>query len=233
MKALVLAGGRGTRLGSRTADIPKPMLPVGGRPFLEYLLDRLVDGGAEQLILALHHRAEAVTAHFGDRYRGVPVRYEIEPAPLGTGGAIAYALRGQLAGPFLVVNGDSLLAIDYGALLRWYARDPVRLALVVRRVQDAGRFGSVLLEGESVLGFAEKGGQGPASINAGTYILQPAVFSDFGLSGQFSIETDLLQRHCATLRPRAYVADGYFIDIGVPEDLARAQRELPGLPPGR
>lgn len=223
----MLAGGLGSRLGALTSKVPKPMLSVGGRPFLEYLLDRLIAGGADQLILSLHHLPEAVSGHFGSRYRGVPIRYAVEPAPLGTGGAIAYALREERAAPLLVVNGDSFLAIDYAALMHWYLRDPVPVALVVRPVPDAGRYGAVTVNGETALAFAEKGGHGPALISTGTYILRPEVFARFGLAGRFSIETDLLQRHCAALRPRAYSFDGYFIDIGVAGDLDRAQLELP------
>ena len=208
------------------------MLPVDGRPFLEYLLDRLVAGGAEQLILSVHHRAEAVTAHFGDRYRGVPIRYAMEPEPLGTGGAMAYALRAEPAAPVLAVNGDSFLALDYAAFIRWFEREadaPPRLALVVRQVPDTARYGAVLVEGGTVTGFTEKGVRGPGFINAGTYIVDPGVFREFGLSGRFSIETDLLQRHCTALRPKPYVFDGYFIDIGVAGDLERARRELPAV----
>lgn len=205
------------------------MLPVGGRPFLEYLLDRLVAGGAQQLILSLHHLPDAVRGHFGSRYRGTEIRYAVEPEALGTGGAIAYALCDEPALPVLVVNGDSFLEIDYAALMNWYQRDPAAVALVVRQVPDAGRYGTVTVEGETAVAFAEKGARGAALISAGTYILEPAVFQRFGLAGRFSIETDLLQRHCASLRPRAYRCDGYFIDIGVAEDLERAQRELPML----
>jgi D-glycero-alpha-D-manno-heptose 1-phosphate guanylyltransferase len=229
VKALVLAGGAGTRLGEATRALPKPMLPVGGRPFLEYLLDRLVAGGAEELILSVHHRAQASMAHFGSRYRGVRVRYAVEAEPLGTGGAIAYALRDAPAAPVLVANGDSFLALDYAGFIRAFEREPVRLALVVREVEDAGRYGAVRIDGTTVTGFAEKGVRGPGCISAGTYILDPGVFREFGLAGRFSLETDLLQRHCAALRPRACFFDGYFIDIGVPADLQRARRELPGL----
>jgi D-glycero-alpha-D-manno-heptose 1-phosphate guanylyltransferase len=229
VKALILAGGAGTRLGERTRELPKPMLPVGGRPFLEYLLDRLLAGGVTEIILSVHYRADAIMRHFGASYRGAALRYAVEPQALGTGGAIAYALREESAAPVLVANGDSYLAIDYGAFLRWHERDPARLALVVRQVEDCARYGAVSVADGTVIGFTDKGARGPGFISAGTYILHSNVFDEFGLSGRFSLETELLHRHCAELRPRAYCFDGYFIDIGVADDLDRAQNELPAL----
>jgi D-glycero-alpha-D-manno-heptose 1-phosphate guanylyltransferase len=228
MKAVVLAGGLGTRLRERVPELPKPMAPVAGRPFLEYLLDRLVKGGVREICLSVGYRSEAVMAHFGHAYRGAAIRYAVEAEPLGTGGAIAHAAQG--ADPVLVLNGDTLLDIDYGALLRWYAEASARVAMVLRAVPDVARYGSVLVADGRVSGFLEKGRGGPGLINAGVYIVQPEVFAAFGLSGKFSFEADLLQAHCAALSPRAWVADAYFIDIGVPEDYDRAQHELPALP---
>jgi D-glycero-alpha-D-manno-heptose 1-phosphate guanylyltransferase len=229
VKALVLAGGRGTRLGELTRELPKPMLPVAGRPFLEYPLERLAAAGFEEIILSVGYRARALEAHFGGRFQGVPLRYAIEPEPLGTGGAIAFALRDEPARPVLVANGDTFLAIDYAALIAWHAAEPGRPALVVRRVDDAARYGTVKVRGDTVTAFAEKGVRGAALVSAGAYILRPELFGTFGLGGRFSVEADLFQRHCARLQLRAYIFDGYFIDVGVPEELERAQRELAAL----
>lgn len=229
MKAVVLAGGRGTRLGGRIPNLPKPMAPVAGRPFLEYVLDRLVEGGIREITLSVGYRSEAIQAHFGTRYQEAALRYAPETEPLGTGGAIANALREDMDTPALVLNGDTFLDLDYRALLRWYEVEPAQIAIVLTKVPDIARFGAVAVEGSRITGFSEKGRSGPGLINAGIYVLQPAIFARLGLAGTFSMEADLLQAHCATLQPKAYLCDGYFIDIGIPDDLDRAEREMSAL----
>jgi D-glycero-alpha-D-manno-heptose 1-phosphate guanylyltransferase len=229
MKAIVLAGGFGTRLQERVPGLPKPMAPVAGRPFLEYVLDRLISGGVSEIILSVGYQADIIKAHFGNSYRGAAVEYAVETDPLGTGGAIALALLGKGDDPVLVLNGDTFLNIDYGELARWNDKAPAQVAMVLKETPDTARYGSVLVSGERVIGFAEKGKSGPGLINAGVYIVNTAVFGELGLAGRFSFEVDLLQRHYETLSPRALLTDEYFIDIGVPEDYDRAQSELPAL----
>ncbi len=224
MRAVVLAGGRGTRLQARVQDVPKPMAPVAGRPFLEYVLDGLVKAGMGPIVLSVGYMAEVIMAHFGGSYGGARIEYAVEESPLGTGGAIAHALAGT--GPALVVNGDTFLRADFAEFVAWYERDPVPVAIMLRRVQDIARYGAVRLQGDRVTAFAEKGGSGPGLINAGVYLVHPDVFGKFGLAGAFSFETDLLQRHLDALQVRASVTDGYFIDIGIPADFDRAQSEL-------
>lgn len=227
MKAIVLAGGLGSRLRERVPDLPKPMAPVAGRPFLEYVLDILIAGGIREIILSVGYRADVIMQHFGDDYNNVAMSYAVETEPLGTGGAIAHALRGQGKEPVLVLNGDTLLNIDYAELIRWYAQSPTQVAMVLREVPDVARYGSVLLSEMRVSGFVEKGKTGRGLINAGVYIINPEVFDDFGLSGKFGFEDDLLQVFCDSLLPRAFITDAYFIDIGIPDDYERAQKELP------
>lgn len=224
MKAVILAGGFGTRLKSIIHDIPKPMAPVTGRPFLEYVLDKLVGCGIEEIILSVGYRAEVIRNHFGDVYRGVPIRYAVETEPLGTGGAIAFACREESKDePCLVINGDTFLDIDYQKLFAWYRTSPSSVALVLRKLHDISRYGAVITEGEHITGFAEKGKTGTGTINAGVYIINPSVFQKFGLPEKFSFETDFLQPFCSTLMPRAFIFDGYFIDIGIPEDYDKAK----------
>ncbi len=229
MKAIVLAGGLGTRLKARVPDLPKPMAPVAGRPFLEYVLDRLVAGGVTEVILSVGYRAESIEAHFGYVYRGLVLRYAIETEPLGTGGAIVQALRGEDNAPVLVLNGDTFLQVDIAELIRWYADAPSLVAMVLKETPDVSRYGAVVLNDGRVEGFAEKGRAGPGLINAGIYVVMPEVFDRLGGAGKFSFEADVLQRYCSELKPRAFVTNGYFIDIGIPEDFDRAQRELPNL----
>jgi D-glycero-alpha-D-manno-heptose 1-phosphate guanylyltransferase len=225
VKTVILAGGLGTRLRSRVGEIPKPMASVAGRPFLAHLLDRLASAGMHDIVLSVGYRADAIRQHFGDTYGIARLTYAVEPDPLGTGGALAYALGAGKA-PVLALNGDTLLDLDYKAFQAWYQEEPVDFALALKKLDDAARYGTVSVSGERVTGFAEKGRAGAGLINAGVYILRPSVFARFGLSGAFSLERDLLERHGTALAPRAYPTDAYFIDIGVPEDYDRAQKEL-------
>jgi D-glycero-alpha-D-manno-heptose 1-phosphate guanylyltransferase len=228
VKAIILAGGLGTRLRERWPGLPKAMAPVAGRPFLEYVLDQLVKGGVRDVTLALGYRAETIQAHFGSGYRQAKISYVVESEPLGTGGAIAFAIRGEPDLPLLVLNGDTFLSIDYHALVDWYQRDPSQVAMVLRKVEDVARFGLVTVEADRVSSFAEKTGSGPGLINSGIYIIQPGWLASLKLPQKFSFET-LLQERCSLLKPRAYVTDGYFIDIGTPAEFDRAQRELPTM----
>jgi D-glycero-alpha-D-manno-heptose 1-phosphate guanylyltransferase len=229
MKAVILAGGMGTRLRERIQHLPKPMAPVDGRPFLEYVLDRLIAGGIHEIILSVSYRADDIIEHFGEAYRNITVSYAVEHEPLGTGGAIAYALDKRGDDPVLVMNGDTLLNINYNELIYWYLQTPTQVAMVLRKMPDVSRYGTVLLSNEHVVGFLEKGNNGSGLINAGVYVVQPNVFETFGLSGKFSFEIDFLQKYCTNLLPRAFLTDEYFIDIGIPDDYDRAQYELPNI----
>jgi D-glycero-alpha-D-manno-heptose 1-phosphate guanylyltransferase len=224
-KAIVLAGGRGERLQPVVPDLPKPMAPVRGRPFLEYILDRLVDAGLTEVIISVGYKAEVIEEHFGQAYRSLPIRYSRESYPLGTGGAMALALQGEDSSPALVLNGDTLVDIDYPALMVWYAQTTSLVAIVLRHAPDVSRFGAVVLVGERVVEFQEKGQQGPGLVNAGVYVVRPEIFFQYGKGERFSFETDVLQSYCRELQPCAFVTAGYFIDIGTPEDYKRAQRE--------
>jgi D-glycero-alpha-D-manno-heptose 1-phosphate guanylyltransferase len=228
-KAIVLAGGRGERLRSAVPDLPKPMAPVGGRPFLEYVLDRVVDAGVTDVILSIGYRAETIQRHFGNSYRRVPLRYSIEENALGTGGALVLALKGEDSSPVLVLNGDTLVEVDYEALGAWYNFVVSSLGVVLCRIADVSRYGAVVLSGDRVVEFKEKGKGGPGLINAGMYVIRPTIFARYTSGECFSFETDFLQRYCSDLEPQAFVADGYFIDIGTPEDYERVQKDVASL----
>lgn len=225
-KAIILAGGRGERLRSRVPDLPKPMALVGGRPFLEYVLDGLVKSNVTDVILSVGYGAEVIQEHFGFSYRTIRLRYSKEHSPLGTGGAIALALRGEGPSPVLVLNGDTLVEIDYPALNAWYAHAPSLVGIVLRHVPDVSRYGAVMVSNEQVIGFQEKGQHGPGLVNAGVYVIRPEVFVQYGKETSFSFEADVLQQYCRELKPNGLITTGYFIDIGTPEDYDRAQREL-------
>jgi D-glycero-alpha-D-manno-heptose 1-phosphate guanylyltransferase len=223
MEAIVLAGGLGTRLRSVVADLPKAMAPVNGRPFLAYLLDPLIAAGFDAAILAVGYKSESIRGHFGDRYRSLPLRYSIESEPLGTGGAIKLALAQVRTSNIFVANGDTYLELDYGAMLASHRRAGSHLTIAVQTVPEAGRYGTLEIEAGHVRGFIEKGRSGPGSINAGVYLLSRELLDRYPLPPAFSFETDFLMRNVREIAPLAFPTRGTFIDIGVPEDYARAQ----------
>lgn len=224
MQAIVLAGGLGTRLRSVVTDLPKPMAPVAGRPFLAWILDRLAQAGFERAVLAVGYRHEAIEQHFGHAYRGIALHYSVEGRPLGTGGALRLAADHVSHWPVFVLNGDTFLDLDYRAMLDAHLKGGEQMSLAVCRVPDAGRYGALELQDCHVRGFMEKGRAGPGVINAGTYLLSRSVLDRIPRGEVFSFEQQLLVPEVGTLRPAAFATDGLFIDIGVPEDYARAQR---------
>ena len=232
MEAIILAGGLGTRLASRLNGIPKPMAPVGGKPFLELLLERLRTAGCARVVLSVGHLSTVIQEHFGTEFRGMPIRYVVEDSPLGTGGAIRRALEAVEQPQVVVLNGDTFVSVDYERMLAFHASTGASVTMAVSHEADVARYGEVVLtpdeamEADRVTGFREKGRSGPGWINAGVYVFR----SDFPwpetLGERFSVETDVLVPDAATLKIAAFPADGGFIDIGIPEDLDRAQTEL-------
>jgi D-glycero-D-manno-heptose 1,7-bisphosphate phosphatase len=227
-QAVILAGGRGTRLGQITETVPKPMLSVGGRPFLDYQLWLLRESGVSDVVLCVGYLSELVEAKYGVAPPfGLRIVISHEPAPAGTGGALMFA-RPHLDETFFVLNGDTILDLELGALGAIVAEQPFALGvLALRSVPDAGRYGTVSMDTDRITSFAEKSLGGAGLINGGVYCLRrPAV--ELLPSPPCSLEKDLFPRLANEGRLFGKCCDGYFIDIGLPETLARADRELPG-----
>ena len=230
MEAIILAGGFGTRLREVVPDLPKPMAPIAGRPFLEILLASLARKGMQRVILSLGFMAEKITAHFGDSFAGMALDYVVEREPLGTGGAVRLAMTHCNADHVFVFNGDTFLDIEAGAVeSHWQKhRHPI---IVGREVLETARYGRLLIERGEVVGFAEKGAKGPGTINAGCYVFNRGQLVEFALGQAFSLEADYLAWAVAEERFDLFPTRGQFIDIGVPDDYARAQIDLAGLFP--
>ena len=225
-QSIILAGGMGTRLVSVVPDLPKPMAPIGSRPFLAILLDYLAKQNINDIVLAVGHRHSAITDYFGGRYGSTTIRYSIEQKLLGTGGAIRQAMRQTTDDPVFVINGDTFVKIDYQAMFNKHQESGSSMTIALVRIPDVSRYGNVVVEDGCIDAFLEKGRSGPGMINAGVYILSPSLLTLFDLPEVFSFETDFLYPHVKTIKPRAFASDAYFIDIGVPEDYERAQQEL-------
>jgi D-glycero-alpha-D-manno-heptose 1-phosphate guanylyltransferase len=229
MEAIVLAGGLGTRLASRLQGLPKPMAPVAGRPFLEILLSQLRHAGCTRAILSVGHLHQVIQNHFGAVFHDMEVDYAIESSPLGTGGAIRLAMEQAREDAILVMNGDTFRQIDYAAMMSFHLAQGVSATMAVVHQPDIARYGGVLVESDRVVAFVEKGRSGPGWINAGAYVLARDLAWPEQLGEKFSIETDFFMPEVARLRPAAFETSGYFLDIGIPEDLDRAQTELANL----
>ena len=225
-EAIILAGGFGTRLRGVVDDVPKPLAPVAGRPFLGWLLDRLAARGMRRCILATGYLSELVEQRIGTRWQGMDIAYSREPEPLGTGGAIRLAatrLQGHAAH---VLNGDTWLEYDPVALEDSARAAVASMAIALARVDDVARYGAVDIEDTRVVGFREKGEAGPGWINAGCYFLGADALAALPARDVFSFEQDVLQPRVQAGAVAAFTATAGFIDIGVPEDYARAQLQF-------
>jgi D,D-heptose 1,7-bisphosphate phosphatase len=230
-QAAILVGGLGTRLGELTAAIPKPLLACGDRPFLAWLLRELTRFGVEEVVLLTGYLGDAIEAALPAIADHLPKPLRIicsrEPAPAGTGGALLHA-RDRLAERFLLCNGDSWLDFNLARLLADAARDPPETVgrIVLRRLDDATRYGVVETDGDRVMRFRERPELEQAgAINAGIYVFDRRVLEY--IAPCCSLERDVMPALAAAGTLRATMANGYFVDIGIPADLARARNELP------
>ena len=236
-QAVILCGGLGTRLGDLTRETPKPLLPVGDRPFLEQLIQEIARFGVTEIVLLAGRFGDKVSAAFaGRRLWGASIRVLVEPMPLGTGGALKFA-EDLLDEVFFVLNGDSWVDADLVEVaLHWTLseRQCPGLAgqMLLRDVPDARRYGSVIHENDRVRGFSEKregGVPAPGLVNAGVYILRKSLIASLESGRDISLERDVFPGLARDGRIMGHVcsANSFFIDIGVPDDYARAQSEVP------
>ena len=231
ISAVILAGGKGTRLRSVLPDTPKVLARVNGRPFITYVLDQLVDAGLNTAILCTGHLSSSVQKKLGQEYRTLQLRYLPEDEPLGTGGALrnaAFACGHHL---ILAINGDSFVGTNFSNYLQWHMRHAFPASMIVTRVSNSGRFGTVQFTGKSrIKSFAEKtGAADPQWINAGVYLFLSSWLRELPATLPCSIERDVLPLWLDR-GLYAYAADAPFIDIGLPETLAAASQFFATLP---
>jgi D-glycero-D-manno-heptose 1,7-bisphosphate phosphatase len=229
----ILAGGLGSRLGDIVREVPKPVLEVAGRPFIAWLMHEMLRFGVEEFVILTGHLSASVeqaVLHAADALpKPVRVTFSEEPLRAGTGGALFHAEK-LLDDRFLLCNGDSLFDCNIAALLADFARDgdDVRARLIVRDIPDASRYGSVTLDEDRITAFRERPetqqGPAPGVINAGIYALDKRIFAS--LQETCSLERDVLPLLAQQGHVRATLQAGWFVDIGVPDDLAHARREL-------
>lgn len=223
MEAIILAGGMGTRLRARVSDVPKVMAPVNGVPFLDYVLNMLIRYGVRHFVFAVGYKAPAILAHYGGSYKGVRIDYAFEDTPLGTGGAIKNAMSYCDGERAVIVNGDTLCDVNIPAMLACHLKAGRPVTLCAKQMYDFDRYGSLEIKNGRVKAFTEKKPVKSGKINAGVYIAEKSLFESIN-KVEFSFEREVLENE--SIHITAFESDGYFIDIGVPQDYDRAISRL-------
>lgn len=224
---IILAGGLGTRLRSAVPDLPKCMAPVNGKPFIGYVIEYLASQGVIQFIFSLGYMHEVLEDYINKTFPNLSVTYVVEEEPLGTGGAIKYACSKATDALVLVTNGDTMFNINVAEVMAAHLANNADCTLSLKPMQNFNRYGVVELNTDaSIHSFKEKQQYDRGLINGGMYVLNTAKFLQENLPAKFSFEKDYLEALYTDRRMFGIVQDAYFIDIGIPEDYARAQDEL-------
>lgn len=233
--AIILAGGLGTRLKEAVPDLPKPMAPIAGKPFLHYLFCYLEKQKITRAVLSVGYKSDAIKEYFGKNYLGIDVAYADEFEPLGTGGGIREAFR-YLEGLAFVLNGDTFFDVDLWDLRDFYFKKNADMALSLKQLTNFDRYGTVQVnDDERVLQFDEKKFCEQGLINGGAYLFDSRIFerierkTETELPYKFSFEKNILESQVDRMNFFGKKYEGYFIDIGIPEDYERAGRELPAM----
>lgn len=233
IEVIILAGGRGTRLRTVVADLPKPMADISGQPFISCLLQHLAGAGFRRAVLSVGYKHEDIEQFLGNRHASMDISYVVEQQPLGTGGGILKALRAARTERVFILNGDTFFAADLAQMLAFHLEKQARLTMALRPMADCSRYGTVTCEDGFVTRFAEKrSGTEAGLINGGIYLADrkwlTGMMEQLRPADTFSFENDILTAlpaHTIAGRPD----DGFFIDIGIPEDYMKACRLLPAL----
>lgn len=232
MQCVILGGGLGTRLGKLTATCPKPMLPVAGRPFIDYLIDYAIKQGCAEFLILAGYMSEIITEYFRDKSlrpdsQAVPIKVLSEAMPLGTGGALRNALS-CLKEDFLLLNGDSFFRFDWNGLASAPWREGELGRIATRRISDAERYGTLVLDSSGRIRGIQTGVKGPAIINGGVYWFNRRLVEAIPEKAFVSLENDVFPLLCSAGSLTARIEDAIFIDIGVPEAYNQAQSLFQG-----
>ncbi|HEX5024736.1 MAG TPA: nucleotidyltransferase family protein [Agriterribacter sp.] len=226
-EAIILAGGLGTRLRDAVPDLPKCMAPVKEVPFIAYVTEHLKQQGVRRFIFALGYKSEAFETFIQRHFPEGSYELSIEDEPLGTGGAIQLACSRSQQQNVVIANGDTLFRVELADIAAFHQQQKADCTLALKPMKAFSRYGAVELnEDQSVLNFKEKQYFSEGLINGGVYILNIPSFLQKKMPLKFSFEKDYLEKYYAAKKIFGIVQDEYFIDIGIPEDYERAQREL-------
>ena len=228
MEAIVLAGGFGTRLRPILPNIPKVLAPINGVPFLDIVLEDLRCKGISRVVLAVSYLREQIIQYVKSRNFSMDVSFSIEEYPLGTGGAIKKAAYLCKSENIFVVNGDTFFDVNLEDMMNFHTSGKAPITIAAKKMYNFDRYGSITLDGDTVTEIREKKTCAEGYINGGIYCIR----RDFilNLTGEkFSFENDVLEKNYNQRNIFAYVSDGYFIDIGVPQDYALAESYFPNI----
>jgi len=228
-EAVILAGGFGSRLKSVVNDIPKPMALIKDLPFLAYLLEQLHKYKFDKAIFAAGYKSEIIESYFGTSYKNIEIAYSVEKEPLGTGGAITEAAGLITSEYFFVMNGDTFFEVDFEGMEEKYKKSKSGLMVALKMKINFNRYGAVVTKGEKIISFNEKRFCRKGLINGGIYIVNKDWMIEKSVGKMFSFEKDILEKLVREDQITYYISDGYFIDIGIPEDYIKAFEELPYL----
>jgi len=226
-EAIILAGGLGTRLRSVVPELPKCMAPVGGQPFIGHVIDHLKNEGIQRFIFALGYKSELFEDFLASKLLPTQVEISTETEPLGTGGAIKKACTLVNGKTVIIANGDTLFKVHLNKLVSFHHKCGADCTLALKPMKEFNRYGVVELNNDySVKSFQEKRQYNEGLINGGLYALQAKEFLTEDLPTKFSFEKDYLEKNYQSRRIFGVIQDEYFIDIGIPEDYEKANREL-------
>jgi D-glycero-alpha-D-manno-heptose 1-phosphate guanylyltransferase len=226
-ECIILAGGLGTRLRSAVPDLPKCMAPIAGKPFLAYLIDYLLAQQVTKFIFSLGYMHEVIDAFIKNNYPLIQYHIALESEPLGTGGAIRLACDYATEENVIVLNGDTMFRVDIQELLNQHTKQKSECTLSLKTMHQFDRYGVVETDAENnITSFKEKKQYELGNINGGVYALHVPSFKSILFSEKFSFEKDYLEKYFNEIKMTGFLVDGYFIDIGIPEDFEKAGREL-------
>jgi NDP-sugar pyrophosphorylase family protein len=229
MKAVILAGGQGTRLLPYTASLPKAMMPIGTRPILEVVVRQLQVLGIEEILLATGYLEELIRSYFGDGSRfGVPIRYSREDAPLGTAGPLSL-VRERLTEPFIVINSDILTDLDFRALVAFHGTQTNDVTLALANRKQLIDFGVVQLDGHGQFHAWDEKPVLEYLVSTGIYVMNPRVLALLPYNKFLNLPDYITLLKESGARIRGYVHQGYWLDIGRREDYEQACRDAESL----
>ena len=222
--AIVLAGGLGTRLRSVVTELPKCMAPVNGRPFIDYVIHNLLQYNINHIVFSVGYKADAIIHHIQTNYPDLDVSFAIEEEPLGTGGAINFALQYVQEEHTFILNGDTIFEADLSVMSGIHLSNQADCTLALKPMRDFDRYGVVTIDSAGrVTGFQEKKYYEDGLINGGIYLLNKKIFLPKAFPKIFSFEKDYLETFVSTDSIYGFESNAFFIDIGIPEDYERAQ----------
>lgn len=225
MEAIILAGGLGTRLRAVVSNVPKPMAPIMGIPFLEYIFRYLKKNNINKVVLSVCYKRDTIIKYFSDTFFDISIKYSVEEEPLGTGGAIKQSLKFCNNENILLLNGDTFFNVNLDALFKSHLNNLADLTLCLKPMCNFDRYGIVKLDSANrVIGFNEKKYCENGLINGGLYIIRKNFLDNEDVQ-KFSFE-DFMNKNYKEKKIYGVIDNGYFIDVGIPEDYYKAQKEL-------